>query len=244
METFFNIRYEFDKAKIWRAIDNKIIKKTPAYICVCDGNILTLANKKPEYLKVVNNAIFSICDSSYIPIYLKQIHKIHRKQYSGSEIFDDAINSRKYKMCFLGAKLQVLESLRSKLTKTNPKIAEMYFESLPFLPLEEFDYRLIAKRINHSGSDIIWVALDAPKQEIFMSNLLPFLDSGVMIGVGAVFNFRSGLGVKRAPGWMIKSHLEFAHRIITEPKKQIARCKDIILNLPRIIREERKRKNP
>lgn len=75
-----------------------------------------------------------------------------------------------------------------------------------------------------------------------MQMLLPYLDKGVMIGVGAVFNFFSGLenAPKRAPRWMLKLRLEFVYRILSEPRKQIRRCRDIVVCLPRILRKERR----
>ena len=78
----------------------------------------------------------------------------------------------------------------------------------PFLNVEDFDYLKISKLINQNKPDIIWIGLGAPKQEIFMSKLLPHIDSGLMIGVGAAFNFYSGLDeYKRAPYLMKKYHL-------------------------------------
>ena len=119
----------------------------------------------------------------------------------------------------------------------------MVFQELPFLTVEEFDYKSIAKKIEEDGADIIWVALGAPKQERFMANLKPFLSHGVMIAVGAAFNFYSGLNVKRAPEWMVKNHLEFCYRIYSEPKKQLKRCWGIITSLPRLLLSEYKVKH-
>ena len=74
-----------------------------------------------------------------------------------------------------------------------------------------------------------------------MSKLKPYLNHGVQIAVGAAFKFYSGLEEKRAPAWMRRSKLEFIYRIYSEPKKQLARCKQIIHSLPRILREERRK---
>lgn len=86
--------------------------------------------------------------------------------------------------------------------------------------MDDFDYRDIAKRVNKDGADIVWVALGAPKQEIFMSKLKPYLQKGVMIAVGAAFKFYSGLEEKRAPEWVVKAHLEFLYRILCNPKNK------------------------
>ena len=97
--------------------------------------------------------------------------------------------------------------------------------------------------MEESEADIIWVALGAPKQEIFMSKLKPHLKRGVMIAVGAAFKFHCGIDEKRAPQWMLKVHLEWVYRIMRSPKKQLKRCSMIILTLPRLLIEEWRRKN-
>ena len=102
METYFNIRYEMDKGEVHQAIDKQVQTNNPAYICVADGVVLNIANRNPDYLEVVNGSLFSICDSGYVPIYLKWIYGIEREQYCGSQIFMDIIQKKKYRMFFMG----------------------------------------------------------------------------------------------------------------------------------------------
>ncbi len=243
MNTFFNIRYEFDRSAVSHAINQQC--KTPGsdYICVADGVILDNVNRNPEYLKVVNGGMFSICDSSYVPLYIKWIYGVRYNQYCGSQILEDIVKSRKYRMAFLGASQDVLDGLRTNLSKLNPDVANMLFVELPFLNVEEFNYPQIAKEIENDGADIIWIALGAPKQEWFMHFLKPHLSHGVMIAVGAAFKFFSGVDTKRAPKWMIDFHLEFVHRLFKEPKKQFFRCFHIIRTLPSLILNEWRIKN-
>ena len=84
---YFNIKYEFNKETVHKQIARQLKKKNSDYICVADGVILSIANRKPEYLKVVNEGMFSICDSGYVPLYIRWIHGIHYEQYCGSQIF-------------------------------------------------------------------------------------------------------------------------------------------------------------
>lgn len=243
MEQYFNIRYEFDKERIKSCIAQQIKEKGADYICVADGVILDIANRKQEYLKVVNGGMFSICDSGYVPLYIRWIYGKHYEQYCGSQIFMDIIRSRKYRMIFMGTSRSILKGLQNNLLVENPDVAEMTFRELPYMIVENFDYKGIAKEIEDDGADIIWIALGAPKQEYFMSRLKPYLKRGVMIGVGAVFKFYSGVEAKRAPQWMIKWHMEFFYRILREPKKQLKRCSMIVLMLPELLLKELIRKN-
>ncbi len=244
MEIYFNIRYEMDKAAVHKAIAEQIQLQKPGYICVADGVILNIANRNADYLKVVNGSMFSICDSSYVPLYIKWIYGKRYRQYCGSQIFMDIIRMKKYRMFFMGTSQRTLQALQENLVKIDGRIAGMTFYELPFRTVDQFDYADIAAKVRADGADIIWVALGAPKQEIFMSKLKPYLDRGVMIAVGAAFKFYSGLDEKRAPAWMIKIHLEFAYRIASDPKKQLKRCWGIATSLPTLLyREWRKKKS-
>lgn len=238
METFFNITYEFDREAVHNAITSRLKAPGADYICVADGVILNIANRTPEYLKVIRDGMFAICDSSYVPLYIKWLYGKKFSQYSGSEIFEDIIRSRRYRMIFLGTQQSILDGLKKTLTGWNPEVEHMSFHELPFCSVDEFDYKAIARMIEADHADIVWVALGAPKQEYFMHRLKPHLSHGVMIAVGAAFKFFSGVTAKRAPQWMVDSHLEFIYRLTQEPKKQFNRCYHIVKTLPGLLYSE------
>ena len=244
-EQFFKINFLFDKDQVQEKISVHINNNYAAdYICVCDGVIMNNVHTNKVYREIINGGIFSICDSGFIPLYLKWLYGIKREQYAGSSIFKDIIELRKYRMCFLGTNQNTLDGLQNNLIQIDSRISDMLFWELPFCKVEDFNYKEIARRIEETHSEIIWIALGAPKQEIFMSKLKPYLTRGVMIAVGAAFKFYSGgADVKRAPKWMIKYHMEFIHRIMMEPKKQIGRCWNIIKYLPIMLYQEKYKKN-
>ena len=242
MEKYFNIRYLFGKERIWKQLDTLIQSQQPAYICVADGNVVSRVQNRSDYRDVVNGCIFSICDSGWVPLYLRWIYGIRREQYCGPMIFKDLVQQAKYRMFFMGTNQATLDSLKSELIKWNPEVATMTFYALPFKSVRDFDYKKIAEMVNQDEADIIWVALGAPKQDYFMHLLQPHLKRGVMLGVGAAFNFYSGLGEKRAPKWIRKCHIEFIYRIFQSPKKQIQRCLMILATMPKMFWQEYKRK--
>lgn len=243
MNTYFNIRYEFDRDAVHQAIGRRLTEAGSDYVCVADGVILNIANREPRYLKVINGGLLTICDSGFVPLYIRWIYGTRYENYTGSEIFLDVVSCRKYRMIFLGTQQDILDGLKRELSKSNPAISDMTFHELPFCDVEDFDYPAIAKMVEDDGADIVWVALGAPKQEYFMAKLQPHLHHGVMIAVGAAFKFFSGKGVHRAPEWMIRHHLEFVHRIYAEPRKQIRRCYHILRTLPGLLYNEWKHKN-
>ena len=171
---------------------------------------------------------------------LGRLHKKDLSSYIGADIFIKYIKMCRFRQFFLGNTPEVLAGLKNNLSKIDPAIEGMHFETLPFASVDGFDYQGIADMINKDNPDIVWVSLGAPKQEIFMSRLKPFLNRGVMFGFGAIFNFNAGVGdVKRAPGWMLKLHLEWLHRALEQPKKNIPRYWRFVRSLPGMIRNEK-----
>lgn len=239
---YFNVRLEFDKEKFDNIIFDAIENGTAGYSCSVESNNLTVANQNPEFLEVLNGALVNNCDGSVLAKILAKIHNESIDSYIGADIFIKYIKMKRFRQFFLGNTPEVLAGLRENLSKIDPKIADMRFETLPFRAVDDFDYQGIADMINADNPDIIWVSLGAPKQEMFMARLKPYLKHGVMFGYGAIFNFNAGVGaVKRAPQWMLALRLEWLHRALEQPKKNIPRYWNFVCTLPRLIKEERKK---
>lgn len=243
METFFQVQLEFDPKKVDQIIQSTIESKGKGYVCSIESNNLTIANKNPHFNKIVNGALVNICDGSNIAWILGRIYHKKYKSYIGADLFIKYVRMKRYSQFFLGNTREILDNLKTNLSTIDPKIKDMNFEELPFKKVTEFNYPEIAAKINAIKPDIIWVSLGAPKQEEFMSLLLPYLDQGIMFGFGAIFNFYAGAGsVKRAPIWMLKLHLEWFYRALEEPKKNIPRYRNFLRILPMLISNEYKAK--
>jgi len=243
MDQFFSLNIEFDHDAVESVIQEHLNSKMKGFVCIVDGNIVTVANRDLHYRKVVNLAMVNICDGSYLALFYNLLKKKSVKPYIGGDLFLKLIGLKKYRHMFLGTTDQVLDALKNRLQKIDPAIASSDFMPLPFLPVEDFDYAGIARDINAQEPDLIWVSLGAPKQEIFMHQLLPNLHKGVMVGIGAVFNFQSGISaLRRAPRIIRKMKLEWLYRLIREPKKQWEKSKSFLKALPALLIAEMKNK--
>jgi N-acetylglucosaminyldiphosphoundecaprenol N-acetyl-beta-D-mannosaminyltransferase len=74
----------------------------------------------------------------------------------------------------------------------------------------------IVEMINRSGADALFVALGAPKQEVFLERNRDRLRVPFAMSVGASFDFISGRK-RRAPLWMRERGMEWIFRVIQEP---------------------------
>lgn len=242
MENFFGINYEFDFEAICSRIDETLQASRPGYVCVSDGVILATYHSDAAYAAVVDGALFSICDSSFVPLYIRFIHHLERPQLSGSDLMMRLVERGRYRLAFLGGSSKTLASLRERLSRVSPAAADALYMELPFCPLDGFDYEDIARQLEAFGAEVVFVSLGAPKQEFFMSRLKPYLGKGVLFAVGAAFKFHSdSKEEKRAPRWMLRHHLEFLWRIYQSPRKQLPRCWKILRVTPRVLWRERRK---
>lgn len=72
--------------------------------------------------------------------------------------------------------------------------------------------------IRSANPDVVYVALGSPKQEIWIDRLRDVAPAAWWIGVGISFSFLAG-EVRRAPHWVQESGLEWAHRLVQEPRR-------------------------
>ncbi len=76
----------------------------------------------------------------------------------------------------------------------------------------------VRARINAARPDLLYVALGAPKQEIWMLDECPSLAIGGALSVGAAFDTQAGLR-KRAPAWTHNIGAEWLYRLAMEPRR-------------------------
>ena len=121
-----------------------------------------------------------------------------------------------YTHFFYGGKKGVPELLRNRLLAKFPGLKVVGVLSPPFRPMsaeEEIEFHGL---IRAHSPDVIWVGMSTPKQERWMAAHVGKLNTRVMIGVGAAFDFHAGL-VRQAPRWMQRISLEWFFRLLTEP---------------------------
>lgn len=124
---------------------------------------------------------------------------------------------------FYGGKPGVAERMAETLARRHPglRIAGCLTPPMraigPDFALDD-ETRAELDEVRASGADFVWVGLSSPKQEYLMMAAVDHLDHGVLIGVGAAFDFCAGT-VPRAPRWMQRLGLEWSHRLLQEPTR-------------------------
>lgn len=97
----------------------------------------------------------------------------------------------------------------------------------PFKPIEEIDFKAIAEIIKNCSTDIVWIGISTPKQEMFAKELAKYTDVHFIITVGAAFDFHIGQ-VRQASKYVQRAGLEWFFRLLMEPKRLYKRYLEIV----------------
>jgi len=128
---------------------------------------------------------------------------------------------------FCGGKDGVAEELKKVCKEKfgNNNIVGTY--SPPFREMTDNEMEELAEKINSLNTNIVWIGLSTPKQEMFAYRLSKFTNVNFICTVGAAFDFHTGK-VKEAPVWMQKIGMEWFFRLIMEPKRLWKRYFEIV----------------
>lgn len=145
-----------------------------------------------------------------------------KERIAGWDLFAfemDKLNRKGGKCFFMGSSEKVLNLIKKRAAVDYPNIkVETY--SPPYKPefsKEEND--AIIDAINKANPDLLWIGMTAPKQEKWTYSHWNELNIHCHVGtIGAVFDFFAGT-VSRAPMWWQEHGLEWAYRLLKEPKR-------------------------
>ena len=142
---------------------------------------------------------------------------------------------RGYRIFLLGSQEAMAAQATALLEQRYPgtKIVGRY--APPPTALECMDDAEILRRVHAATPDILLVAFGNPKQEIWIHRNRLLLQVPVSIGIGGALEMIAG-GVKRAPRWVQRMQMEWAFRMLQEPKRLAPRyagdLKALLRHLP------------
>jgi len=192
------------------------------YICVSNVHTTVMAYEDAAYRRVQNGAAIALPDGKPLSLYSRKHGFPEAERVTGPDLMGELFaRDNGLSHYFYGGTPETIEVLSRKLRATYPNLRIAGMVSPPFRPLTPEEDAEEIRRMNASGADIIWVGLGAPKQENWMYEHRGKVN-GVMIGVGAGFDYHAGT-IKRAPSWMQKASLEWLYRLMQDPKRLFGR---------------------
>lgn len=193
------------------------------YICVSNVHTTVMAHDNPEYMKVQSESYMSVPDG-------KPLSVVGRKTYPEMDrvtgpdlmrrVFEES-EKKELRHFFYGNTQENLDVLVKVLKEEYPWLNIVGYEPSVFRDMDEDEEAELVERINSFYPDFVWVALGAPRQEIFCAKMKGRIN-GLMVGVGGAFNVLAHI-VPEAPRWMQNLSLEWLYRLIQEPRRLFKR---------------------
>lgn len=202
-------------------IDEWVRTRTRRYVCVCTVSTIMQCRRAEGLRQVVNGAGMRTPDGMPL-VWLahlsghREVTRVYGPDLMLAVMAESAARGARH--YFYGGGPGVAERLAQVMTARFPGVTLAGVQSPPFAPLDELCTPAAAAAINERAPDIVWVGIGNPKQEWWMARMRPLLEAPVLIGVGAAFDFHTGVKAQ-APRWMQRGGLEWLFRLVHEPRR-------------------------
>ncbi len=187
------------------------------YVCLGTAHGLTEARRDPDLRRIYNESWLTTPDGMPL-VWLGPpgVGRVYGPDLMLEVCGAGRSTGLRHYLC--GGVPGVAAQLKARLEQRFPRIEIVGTFTPPFRELNAAETTALQRDIAATRPDVVWVGLSSPKQEKFMDRHWRTLDAGVMIGVGAAFDFHSGR-VRQAPRWIQRSGFEWLFRLCTEPRR-------------------------
>ncbi|MCG2592025.1 WecB/TagA/CpsF family glycosyltransferase [Ramlibacter sp. XY19] len=190
------------------------------YVCICNVHSVVTAQGDAMFSKVLKEADLVTPDGAPVAWTMRRKGFPGQDRINGPDLMWKYLaeaERHKQIVFFYGGQESTLERLRAAVLQAYPTLLIGGMISPPFRTMTTEEDDVVVETVNASGASVVFVSLGCPKQEFWMAAHRPRV-KGVMIGVGAAFDYHAG-SLKRAPEWMRAAGLEWLHRLASEPRR-------------------------
>jgi N-acetylglucosaminyldiphosphoundecaprenol N-acetyl-beta-D-mannosaminyltransferase len=203
-------------------IDTYASRRERGYICVSNVHAVMAAAEDPELHAALLGSTLNVPDGMPLVWAIKALgHSLKDRVYGPELMWRACAHAARTGLRFYlygGRNQGALVQLALNLRQNHPSVQIVGGYSPPHRPLTDEEQGTVIKEINQARPDVVWVGIGVPKQENWMAMMRPRLEAPLLIGVGAAFDFHAGL-VTQAPGWLQDAGLEWAYRLVQEPRR-------------------------
>ena len=200
--------------------DQWVTAGSPGYICVTGVHGVMEAQTDSELRRILNHACINTPDGmpmSWIG-HLQGFREMDR--VFGPDFMTAMCRlsvERGYRNFLYGGKPGVAELLSEALQHKFPGLQVVGTYTPPFRNLTPEEEEEILAQVKESRPHILWVGLSTPKQERFMAQYVDRLQTPLLVGVGAAFDYHTGR-IRDCSGWIKRAGLQWLHRLMQDPR--------------------------
>ena len=206
-------------------IGQMVVSRRPHYLVTANVDFLVQAQEDIELRRILFDAHVVLCDGMPLVWASRWLGNPLPERVAGSDLVPLLLRvaeEKTFRVFLLGATPESAAQAVANLKVKHPKLPPVGHYSPPFDKLLEMDHDEITRRIVAAKPDLLFVSFGCPKQEKWIAMHYRTLGVPVCVGVGATIDFLAGQ-VRRAPGWMQRTGMEWIFRVLQEPRRLFAR---------------------
>jgi N-acetylglucosaminyldiphosphoundecaprenol N-acetyl-beta-D-mannosaminyltransferase len=192
------------------------------YVCTPNVDYVIRAGGNPVFREAINNARLRVPDGMWIVYASRLAGRPLRGTVTGRLIlprFAEYCRDNGLSLGLMGAGPGVAAIAAERLKSAYPGLTVAHTISPPYpFAVGSAEDAAIMTQLRAKPPAMLFVALGAPKQEIWMNAHAAELAPMVLIGVGAALDVVAGR-VREAPRWMTRIGLEWLFRLVQEPRR-------------------------
>ncbi|MCX7819360.1 MAG: WecB/TagA/CpsF family glycosyltransferase [Kiritimatiellae bacterium] len=214
------------------------------HVCVTGVHGVMECRKDPVLLEIHNHSLLTVPDGMPLVWIGRRCGQRQVGRVYGPDLVRDLLRRcstadelRSAGHFWAGTTQQRLEQLVETVRREWPGVRIAGCWAPPYRLLEEAEWQYFVRRVRETDASLVWIGLSTPRQERVAAELALRLrrerrESSrgrgvVVIGVGAAFDILAGAR-RDAPRWIQRSGLQWAYRLLQEPRRLAPRYLRIV----------------
>ena len=193
-------------------------RDAPAWIAVENTHGVNLAVEGRAHRELLNRADLLLNDGKGVMLAARVLGKRFPVDLNGNHFGPMLLRRaarRGWPVYFLGAAPGVAQRAVERIREDIPGLKVVGTKDGYFSTDDE---PAILEELRASGAGLLFVGMGNPLQEQWLDRNMDKTGARLGVTVGALFDFQAG-EIRRAPGWVNRLGLEWAFRLLTEPRR-------------------------
>ncbi|HVU03801.1 MAG TPA: WecB/TagA/CpsF family glycosyltransferase [Polyangiaceae bacterium] len=236
----------FDPVRIEQAVARVVsMAKTPGaprYVVTPNVDHVLIIRKDARFRKAYDEAAMVLADGWPVVLGSRMLGEVIPERVAGSDlapgVFAAANPADPLRVFLCGAMPGVADRAARIIEDTYPGVRIVGTHSPPFgFETDATENRAIFEKLAAAKPELLILGFGSPKQEIWVNQHLPEVTANVVLCVGATIDFIAN-EQRRAPSFLRRIGLEWAFRMMLNPKRLGPRYATNAVEFPKIVLRE------
>lgn len=205
-----------------RRIQQWATERSGGYVCTPNADYVVRSRHDAEFRSAIQGARLRVPDGMWLVYASRVAGRGLHGTVTGRLLLPalaEVAADKGLRIALFGASAGIAQRVREVLMRNHPQlqVVAAVTPPTPFQIGSTSDQQAV-DAISETNPDILFVALGAPKQEIWMQRHVAELGGAVAVGVGGAFDIVAGR-FREAPRWMTRYGFEWLFRLAQEPRR-------------------------